>query len=64
MNNCITELLQIKDKNIILDHTFKKEKIKGQTHFIFKGVLSYKPTKCECCNSNKVVKNGLMNLLQ
>ena len=58
MNNCITELLQIKDKNIILDPTFKKEKIKGQTHFIFKGVLSYKPTKCECCNSNKVVKNG------
>ena len=38
MNNCITELLQIKDKNIILDPTFKKEKIKGQTHFIFKGV--------------------------
>lgn len=59
MNNCITELLQIKDKNIILDHTFKKEKIKGQTHFIFKGVLSYKPTKWECCNNNnKVVKNG------
>ena len=29
MNNFITELLQIKDKNIILDHTFKKEKIKG-----------------------------------
>ena len=58
MNNCITELLQIKDKNIIIDPTFKKEKIKGQTHFIFKGVLTYKPTKCECCNSNKVVKNG------
>ena len=58
MNNCIIELLQIKDKNIIIDPTFKKEKIKGQTHFIFKGVLSYKPTKCECCNSNKVVKNG------
>lgn len=58
MNNCITELLQIKDNNIILDPTFKKEKIKGQTHFIFKGVLSYKPTKCEWCNSNKVVKNG------
>lgn len=58
MNNCITGLLQIKDKNIILDHTFKKEKIKRQTHFIFKGVLAYKPTKCECCNSNKVVKNG------
>ena len=32
MNNRITELLQIKDKNIILDHAFKKEKIKGQTH--------------------------------
>ena len=29
MNNCITELLQIKDKNIIIDPTFKKEKIKG-----------------------------------
>lgn len=62
MNNCITELLQIKDKNILLDHTFKKEKIKGQIHFIFKGVLTYKPTKCEYCNSNKVVKNGF-NLL-
>ena len=58
MNNFITELLQIKDKNIILDHTFKKEKIKGQTHFIFKGILTYSPSKCECCNSNKVVKNG------
>ena len=23
MNNCITELLQIKDKNIILDPTYK-----------------------------------------
>ena len=45
MNNCIIELLQIKDKNIIIDPTFKKEKIKGQTHFIFKGVLSYKPTE-------------------
>ena len=57
MNNCITELLQIKDKNIILDPTFKQDNIKGQTHFIFNGVLTYKPTKCECCNSNKVVKN-------
>ena len=28
MNNCITELLQIKDKNIILDRTFKKKKNK------------------------------------
>lgn len=36
MNNCITELLQIKDKNIILDPTFKKEKIKGQTHLYLK----------------------------
>ena len=53
MNNCITELLQIKDKNIILDRTFKKEKIKGQTHFIFKGILTYSPTKCECYNSSK-----------
>ena len=42
--NHITELLELKDNNIkFYENCYRKEKIKGITHKIFEGVLSYEP---------------------
>ena len=45
--NYITELLELKDNNIkFYENYYYKEEIKGITHKVFEGVLSYKPTCC------------------
>ena len=48
--NYITDILNIKDKNIFFKENFySEEKIKGITHKIFEGYLSYKPKCCPKC---------------
>ena len=48
--NYITEMLELKDNNIIFkDNCYYKEKIKGIDHKIFEGYLSYKPDCCYKC---------------
>ena len=42
--NYITEMLELKDNNVIF-----KEKIKNVTHKIFEGYLTYKPDYCYNC---------------
>ena len=45
--NYITNILGLKDDNIFFKENFyKEEKIKGITHKIFEGYLSYKPESC------------------
>ena len=48
--NYITDILNLKEKNIIFKEKFyKEEKIKGITHKIFEGYLSYQPKFCPKC---------------
>lgn len=48
--NYITDILNIKDKNIFFKEDFYKEEIiKGTTCKIFEGYLSYSPTFCPKC---------------
>lgn len=62
----IKNLLQIKDKNITIEETHREIIKNNQKYFVFKGTLTYKPKKCECCGClNKgytVVKNGFNEL--
>ena len=48
--NYITEMLELKDKNIIFkENCYYKEKIKGVTHKVFDGYLTYQPLYCDRC---------------
>lgn len=48
--NYITNILNLKDENIIFKENFyKEEKINNITHKIFEGYLSYKPKFCPKC---------------
>lgn len=48
--NYITQILNLKDKNIFFKEDFYKEEvINGVTHKIFEGYLSYKPMCCPKC---------------
>ena len=48
--NYITEMLELKDNNIkFYENCYHKEKIKGITHKIYEGILSYKPDYCPRC---------------
>lgn len=48
--NYITDILNLKDKNIFFkENCYFEEKIKGITHKIFEGYLSYQPTCCSNC---------------
>ena len=48
--NYITDILNLKEKNIIFKEKFyNEEKIKGITHKIFEGYLSYQPKFCPKC---------------
>ncbi|MGX7087384.1 ISL3 family transposase [Gemelliphila palaticanis] len=59
-------LLQIKDNNIQVENGHRIVKINNQKHFIFKGILTYTPEKCDCCGcdniNNTIVKNGFNEL--
>lgn len=49
-NNYITQILNLKDKNIFFKENFyKEEKINGVTNKIFEGYLSYNPICCPKC---------------
>ena len=48
--NYITNILNLKDKNIFFKENFyKEEKIKGVTYKIFEGYLTYNPICCHRC---------------
>ena len=48
--NYITEMLELKDQNIIFrENCYYKEIIKGITHKIFEGYLTYQPLCCDKC---------------
>lgn len=48
--NYIIEMLELKDNNIkFYDNFYHKETIKGITHKIFEGYLSYQPKSCYKC---------------
>ena len=48
--NYITNILNLKDKNIFFKENFyKEEKIRGVTHKIFEGYLTYNPICCHRC---------------
>ena len=48
--NYITEMLELKDKNIIFkENCYYKEKIKGVIHKVFDGYLTYQPLYCDKC---------------
>lgn len=62
MNNFITNLLLIKDQNIIMEDKLDLINVEGQDTFIFYGTLSYEPQCCVYCGckkeGNNIVKNG------
>ena len=62
--NYITDILNLKEKNIVFKENFyKEEKIKGITHKIFEGYLSYQPefcTKCGVVFDEKFEKHGFI----
>ena len=48
--NYIIEMLELKENNIkFYENCYHKEQIKGITHKIFEGYLSYKPKFCTKC---------------
>lgn len=48
--NYITNILELKDDNIyFLENYYYKENIRGVTHKIFEGYLSYQPSHCYRC---------------
>lgn len=63
-NNCITKLLNIKDKNINIDENFYSEqRINNITYKIISGSLTYNPIFCPKCgckydDNNKYEKSG------
>lgn len=62
--NYITEILELKDNNVIFkENCYYKKKIKGITHKIFEGYLSYKPKLCSKCGvvfDDKLEKHGFI----
>ena len=61
MNNFITNLLLIKDQNIIMEDKLDLINVEGKDMFIFYGTLSYEPKCCTNCGcikkGNNIVKN-------
>ena len=48
--NYIIEMLELKDNNIkFYENCYHKEKIKGISHKVFEGILTYQPSCCEKC---------------
>ena len=62
--NYITELLELKDNNIkFYENCYHKEKIKGISHKVFEGILSYQPTCCDKCGvvfDSNIEKHGFI----
>lgn len=62
--NYIIEMLELKDNNInFIENYYYKEKIKGITHKIFEGYLTYVPKYCHKCGvvfDDKFEKHGFI----
>lgn len=62
--NYIMEMLELKDNNInFIENYYYKEKIKGITHKIFEGYLTYMPKYCHKCGvvfDDKFEKHGFI----
>ena len=62
--NYIIEMLELKDNNInFYENCYYKEEIKGITHKIFEGYLSYQPKYCDKCGvifDEKFEKHGFI----
>ena len=62
--NYIIEMLELKDNNIkFYENCYHKEKIKGISHKIFEGILTYQPICCEKCGvlfDNNFEKHGFI----
>lgn len=62
--NYIMEMLELKDNNInFIENYYYKEKIKGITHKIFEGYLTYVPEYCHKCGvvfDDKFKKHGFI----
>ena len=62
--NYIIEMLELKDNNInFYKNCYYKEKIKGVTHKVFEGYLSYEPEYCDKCGilfDDKFEKHGFI----
>ena len=62
--NYIIEMLELKDNNInFYKNCYYKEKIKGITHKVFEGYLSYEPEYCDKCGilfDDKFEKHGFI----
>ncbi len=63
MNNFITNLLLIKDRNITMEDKLDLINEDGQDTFVFHGTLSYKPKCCTNCGCKKESKNDLYRYL-
>ena len=62
-NDYILNLLNIKDSNIFILDKIENKNIKGKTHLIIEGILTYKPKFCPCCGAvnesfNDIIKWG------
>ena len=62
--NYIIEMLELKDNNIkFYENCYHKDTIKGISHKVFEGVLTYQPTCCERCGvlfDNNFEKHGFI----
>lgn len=60
--NYIIEMLELKDNNVkFYENFYYKQKIKGITHKVFEGYLSYQPKYCDKCGilfDDKFEKHG------
>lgn len=57
----ITDLLDLKDKNITFTENISTKEIHGLTYKAVEGTLSYFPDFCSCCgtmNDNTIIKHG------
>jgi transposase len=63
--NYITEMLELKDKNIkFFENCYYKEKIDEVIHKIFEGYLTYQPSHCYKCGvafDSKFEKHGFIS---
>ena len=58
--NYITNLLGLKDNNIIFNDNIETEEIRGITYKVIFGKLTYKADSCPCCNASgdSIIKHG------
>ncbi|EKU45018.1 ISL3 family transposase [Staphylococcus massiliensis] len=62
MNNFITELLRLKEPNLVIEEKTDEKEIKGRIYIMLYGVLSSKADKCQHCgitnHQRTIIKHG------